>query len=627
MAPLIYESVREFLRKHTPFSLMDEAAFLFLIPRLKLAYFPRDTPIIERSAAGAPPLHIIQSGEVASRTAGLDTLPDRVLAAGECFPVGALSSAAAPTRSYRAITDVFALQLPVDDFRKLRALSPPFEAYCTQAITTLAQQSIAELQRHYGQAASEQQTLTRPLAELVRREPVVCTAQTSLREAVSAMKSQAVRLIVVIDETHAPLGVFTLNDLRDRVVLAQVPLDAPIAQVMTPAVQTLPAQATAADAIQQMAVSGYHQTLLVDGARLIGVVSERDLFALQRVSVRGINQAIRHAQSIKALAHVAGDIRNLAHNLLAQGVAAEPLTRTISALNDALTREALAQIARDARIDELRWCWLALGSEGRGEQTLATDQDNAIIFCAGDAVTADAARTRLLPFARQANEALATLGFPLCRGQIMAGNAAWCLSEEEWRERFGGWISEPTPQALLHANIFFDLRALAGDDSLADRLRDWTLARTHDNTMFTGLLLANALQTEPPLGLIRSFSVDDDEATAPGTIDLKKRGARIFVDAARCLALALGLPVTNTAERLRVAGRTLAVDERHVAATVDAFHFIQVLRLRTQDGRADPNRIDPYALNEVDQRMLRESLRQARKLQERLPQLLGTVAR
>jgi CBS domain-containing protein len=132
----------------------------------------------------------------------------------------------------------------------------------------------------------------------------------------------------------------------------------------------------------------------------------------------------------------------------------------------------------------------------------------------------------------------------------------------------------------------------------------------------------NALETDPPLGLIRAFAVDDD-AAHKGTIDLKVRGTRLFVDAARVFALAYGIADTGTVARLRVAGRRLNVEDRHVAAAIDAFHFLQLLRLRQQDLGGDgghANRIDPYALNEVEQRMLKEAFRQAKQLQQRLKQ-------
>lgn len=621
--PLIYDSVRAFLARHAPFSSMSEEALRFLIPRLKLAFFPKDAVIVDRQGGPFPPFHIIQRGLVSSVTAGLDTLPDRVLSAGECFPVGALSAGGQPTRTYRAIDDVFAYELDVDSFNKLRQTSPEFEAFCTAAVTVLAQQSLAELQRHYAQVAADQHSLTRPLSEIVAREPVTCRAETTLTEALTRMRDTSVRTIIVVDPKDAPIGVFTLNDLRDRVVLQQLPLDTPVEQVMTRNPLTLGSDATAAEAMQMMAAGGFHQMIVTERGRVFGTVAEHDLFTLQRVSLRQIHHAIRSARTIAALAHVAGDIRNLAHNLLAQGVSAETLTRTLSALNDALTREVVTRVLQKHDVTNIDWCWMALGSEGRGEQTLSTDQDNALIYARGPALTASEqlrVRHALLAFAREINEALATLGFPLCKGGIMASNPEWCLAEDEWREQFTRWLSEPTPEALLRANIFFDFRALFGNNTLTDRLSQWLLSRTQNNKLFLRLMVANALQTEPPLGLIRTFVVDDD-AEPPGTLDMKVRGSRIFVDAARVFALAQGIGATGTADRLRQAGEKLRVDPRHVDATVEAFHYLQVLRLRTQhrrDAGGSPNRIDPYALNDIDQRMLKETFRQARKLQQRL---------
>jgi CBS domain-containing protein len=621
--PLIYESVRDFLIKHPPYSRMKPEALQFFIPRLKLAYFPKGAVIVDREGGPFPPFHIIQTGSVSSVTAGLDTLPDRILSQGECFPVGALSAGGKPTRTYRAIEDVFAYQLGIDDFNELRSQSPEFETFCTAAITVLAQQSLAELQRHYAEVAADQHSLTRPLADIVARDPVTCSADTSLRDALLKMREHVVRSIIIVDADEAPVGVFTLNDLRDRVVLKDVPLTTPIAQVMTKKPSTLEADATAADAMQQMAVGKFHQMIVTQKGRIFGIVAEHDLFAMQRVSLRQIHNAIQSARTNNALAHVAGDIRNLAHNLLAQGVHAETLTRTVSTMNDALTREVITRTLREHDLTDIDWCWMALGSEGREEQTLATDQDNALIFSVpnlDDTGEELRARRELLAFARDVNAALNTLGFPLCKGGVMAGNPEWCLTAREWREKFTQWLYEPTPEALLRANIYFDFRALYGDDKLTASLSQWLLARTQDNRLFLRLMGANALQTDPPVGLIRAFVVDDD-ADPPGTIDLKARGTRLFVDAARLFALALGVGEANTVARMRKTGEILRVDRRHVDAAIDAFQFLQMLRLRSQNRRdagGSPNRIDPYALNDVDQRMLKESFRQARKVQQQI---------
>jgi len=621
---LLAGAVRAFLQRHAPFSAFDQASFDFLIPRLKLAYYPKDALIIDHEAP-APVFHILQSGHVASRAAGLDGQPDRVLQPGECFPVGALSAGSPPTRSYVAVDDVFAYQLSGADFQHLRSISAAFSAYCGQALQVLAQQSLAELQRHYAQLAADQNSLARPLAQLLRSAALTCTRNTALRDALERMRDAGVRSIIVTDEGQGPLGIFTLNDLRDRVVLHNLPLHTAIGEVMTLAPITLEVHASAADAMEAMAVGGFNQVVVVNQGKVVGTVFERDLFALQRVSLRQIFQTIRSARSVAALGHVAEDIRNLARNLLAQGAGSESLTRTIAALNDALTGAVLTQCAAQHELADLVWCWLALGSEGRSEQTLATDQDNAILFQT-PSTSPDAARDRLLAFAGDVNNALASLGFPLCKGGVMASNPLWCLSETEWRARFTTWIAEPTPEALLLANIFFDFRPLHGRVQLAEDLLAWLLARTAENRLFIGLMVSNALQTEAPLGIIRAFEVDT-AADGSASIDLKTRGTRLFVDAARALALGLGLRETGTLARLRVAGQTLQVDPKHVEATVEAFNFLQSLRLRSQDrafgtgfvgDHLAGNRVDPGQLNEVDQRMLKEAFRQARKLQQRL---------
>jgi CBS domain-containing protein len=386
-----------------------------------------------------------------------------------------------------------------------------------------------------------------------------------------------------------------------------------------------------------MAQQGYHQLMVTREGQLVGVVSERDLFALQRVTMRNVLQSIRLARDVESLQRVNHDIDALADNLVAQGAAAEPLTHTITALNDALTHRLFALLQPRFGLDGLDWCWLSLGSEGRREQTVATDQDNAIAYVS-PASEADAARRRLLAFARAANEALASLGFPLCRGNIMASNPGCCLSVDEWRSRFGSWIREPTPEALLAANIYFDFRPLWGNASLAEGLRNWLNDVTPENLLFLRMLVTNALQAVPPLGWIRSFRTDEGEHR--GTIDLKSHGTRLFVDAGRAFALAFGVSETNTSQRLRLAGRRLNLEEREITATLDAYHFLQMLRLRAERGEfaeethgvtatavqgkaPTHNRIDPDVLNALDRRMLKEAFRRARVLQEQLQHTFG----
>lgn len=614
------DATTDFLRRYTPFNRMSETALAFLAAHLERADFAKDAVILAPHMGSLRYLYIVESGLVGSRPNNVQADPDRTLGPGELFPVGALSAGGATTKVFWALVDTHCHRLTRDAFLELRKASPEFERYCTQAITETLRASLESLYTQYSQRAAEHQLMTRKLGELVRHAPVACPARATLREAARAMSDAKVRTIVALDDVGAPMGIFTLVDLLRRVVLPGRPLDSPLSEAMTAPVVTLPASSTASDAMHVMAERGIRQVVVVDHDRVAGVVNERDLFALQRVSMREIHEQLHAADTMDALRRVGDDIHLLTQNLLAQGVAAEPLTRTITALNDALSRHAIELVSRRHDLAGIDWCWLSLGSEGRGEQTFATDQDNALLFAAADPAEAARLRERLLGFAREVNAALAALGFPLCSGEVMASNPDLCRSVAEWKEKFLGWIVEPTPEALLKANILFDFRPLYGDTTLCDALRTWLFAHTKASTLFLRFMVENALGVEPPLGLIRTFVVDDGPGIQ-GTLDLKVRGTRLFVDCARIFALALGIADTGTAARLRAAAALLHVPPRHVEATVEAFHFLQLLRLRQQERpsvASNPNRIDPSALNEIDQRMLKEAFRQAKQVQERL---------
>lgn len=471
---------------------------------------------------------------------------------------------------------------------------------------------------------ADHQTMYSPLTAVIRRKPVVVPPDYSVLQSLRIMDEARIGSVVVADpDSGRPLGIFTLRDLLSRVALASCDRDQPITSVMSSdRLVTLGGQATAYQAALAMARHRLRHILVVDAAgRLIGVVSQNDLYALQRVGIKEISSEIREAADIASLKHAAGEIHRLAGNMLAQGIGAEPLTEFISTLNDILTLRVIELTLAEFELPRIAWCWIALGSEGRFEQTFSTDQDNGIIFECPDEAEAESLRQMFLPFAQDVNRKLDACGFPLCKGNIMAGNPQWCLSLAEWRRRFAHWIHEAEPLALLNASIFFDFRPLYGDESLSDVLREWLLGVTAANPLFLRQMVINALQCSPPLGLVRDF-VYDHAKQFPHSIDLKMYGSRPFVDAARILALANGVSHTSTTLRLRAVAEQVRLARDDVAALVQGFSFIQLLRLRHQhDGGANAdsaNRIDPGALNELDRQMLKQAFRQAKKLQQKL---------
>lgn len=464
--------------------------------------------------------------------------------------------------------------------------------------------------------AAEQLTFARPLGALVRGAPVTCDSALALGEVAALMRREGVGSVVVLDAGGRPAGIVTSHDMVR--VVAEDRRAAPAAEVMSREPFALPAHAFAYEAALAMAARGIRHVLVTVEGRLAGVVSERDLFSLQRLGLGEISMELRLAAEIPALAALAAEIRRLAARLVEQGVAAEQLTQFVSVLNDRLSQRAIEIVRKRHELERIRWCWLAFGSEGRFEQTLASDQDNGLVFAVHDGAAPEAVRPRLLAFAREVNEALDACGFPLCKGNVMASNPALCLSLAEWQRKMAGWIEDSMPKALLDAAIFFDFRALHGDAALVVALREAVLAQVRGHPLFLRHMAEAALQARPALGRFGGFATEARPG-APASFDLKLQGARIFVDAARIFALARGLPQTSTAERLRAA----LGDTAECAAALRAFFLIQRLRLEAQLAQAGEageaaNRIAPERLDRVTQAALREALQVAKELQHRM---------
>jgi CBS domain-containing protein len=463
--------------------------------------------------------------------------------------------------------------------------------------------------------------MDRPLSAVVRRPPVTCRPSDSIESVLRTMGAEGLGSLIVTGGDREPLGIFTLHDLLSRVALPRKDLADPVSSAMSPVRVTLSSTASAYDAALAMVRQGVRHIIVVDQGKVTGIVSEKDLFDLQRLSLRQLSNEIKSAPDIVALAVLAEEVRRLAQSRLVQGVSSEQLTLLISSLNDLLTQRVLELEFADRDLRGVAYCWIALGSEGRLEQTLSTDQDNGIVFEAPEGIEADAAREILLPVAQRVNASLAACGFPLCTGKIMAGNPRWCLSADEWRREFAQWIESGDPEALLHGSIFFDFRALHGAERLATDLRSWLTKRAAASPRFLRQMAENALNNRPPLGLVRDFAVES-EGEHKGTIDLKINGAAIFVDAARIFALATGGTATATAERLRTAAGVLKIPPDVVEAWIGAFYHIQALRLRCQQRVHCPagagNRVDPTRLDRLERTILKDSLREAKNIQSRL---------
>lgn len=615
----------QFLQKFPPFNQMENAHLAYLVEQCQLRFYATGESIIKPSEGPVEHFYIVKQGRVVGErphTVKSGTETTFEITTGECFPLAALLGERATRTEHLAAEDTFCLQLNKLAFIKLFALSNTFRDFALRGVSSLLDQVNQQVQQRAVETLGMQYSLNTRLGELAMRHPVTCTRDTPLRAAVKLMHDQQVGSIVIVDERKTPLGIFTLRDLRQVVADGVEDLGLPIEQRMTQAPFSLSPDATAFDAAIAMTERHIAHVCLVKDKRLCGVVSERDLFSLQRVDLVHLARTIRTAPRIESLANLRGEIVQLVDRMLAHGASSTQITQIITLLNDHTVSRVIELTLAEKGDPGIAFTWLCFGSEGRREQTLLTDQDNGILFEARDAAHAAEIRGKLLPLAQQINQSLAQCGFTLCKGNIMAGNPDLCLSRAEWSRRFSAFIREATPENLLASTIYFDLRVVWGDEQGADQLRHEILDQIADNRLFQRMMAENALRHQPPVGRFREF-VLARKGGEKATLDLKVQGLTPFVDGARLLALSNGIEASNTLERFRQLVAKDVIEPLDGAAYEEAYHFIQQTRMQqhqmqSRQNQPYSNRVDPDILNHLDRRILRESLRQAQRLQSSL---------
>ncbi|MBK6470166.1 MAG: CBS domain-containing protein [Betaproteobacteria bacterium] len=604
------------LARHAPFSAMTPSQVSQFIEAAQPRRFTSGAVVLQPADGPVQALLLVREGSITGSHGLADTAGPFEYVAGDLFPVGAVLGQRAVTATYTANDDSLCLALPAAEVQRLAAASPAFADFLNRRVMDFLALSKRALQR-----SGTAHALDARLSSLPRKQSLTCSPATPLAQALAAMHERGVGSVLVTDDAASPLGILTRHDILGRVTLPQRALTTPIAEVMSTPLQTLTTEHTLQDAALVMARHGIRHLPVTEGGRVVNIVSERDLFALQRLSLKQLSTQIRAAPDVDTLRHLAGEIRALARNLLGQGVQARQTTELISHLNDVLTERLVLMLAARRGMDMGQACWLAFGSEGRGEQTVATDQDNGLVFASRDPATD---RPQWLALARDVNEALDACGYPLCKGQVMASNPECCLTADEWHARFSHWIEHGAPEDLLKASIYFDLRPLCGNAALAQALQAMPAREAARVPRFLKQLAGNTLRYRVPLnwrGAFETQTVDGREM-----LDLKLHGTAIFVDAARLFALAQGLPVLGTRARLEAAAPGMRVAAREGEAWVSAFEFLQGLRLRVQvaeDGEGaapagNPNMIEVATLDDIERSILKEAMRVARRLLQRV---------
>lgn len=614
-----------FLQNYPPFNSMEPSHLAWMVEHCQLRFYSKGESIISPQEGVVQDFYIVKQGLIRGERMipGQET-PDTTfeIGVGECFPLAALVGERATRTEHIASEDCFCLTLPRVHFIKLFKLSMVFRDFALRGVSSLLDQVNQQAQAQAAEQLGEQYSLETRLDALANRTPVTCQPETPVREAVKRMHEASVGSIIITDQRLRPQGIFTLRDLRAMVADGDIGLDADICEVMTAAPFHLSPAHTAFDAAIAMTSRHIAHVCVVKDDILVGVLSERDLFSLQRVDLVHLARTIRQAPDVAALEAMREDVRRLAESMLAHGASSTQITRIITLLNDHTVCRVIELCINEHGEPAVPFTWLVFGSEGRSEQTLHTDQDNGMLFEAESTAQAEQLRQQLLPLADRINHALAQCGFTLCKGNIMANNPELCLSRAEWGERFDKFIRTTTPENLLSSSIYFDFRVVWGDASGAQELFDAVLRKVANNTLFQNRMAQNALMFRPPIGRFRDFVLARSGAEKD-TLDLKTQGLTPFVDGARVLALANGISECNTIERFRQLCDAGVIEPLDAGAYEEAYHFIQLIRMQqhqkqARSGERFSNRVDPDTLNHLDRRILRESFRQAKRLQSSL---------
>jgi CBS domain-containing protein len=473
------------------------------------------------------------------------------------------------------------------------------------------------------------------VTDLVARAPVTCSPDASAVEVARLLGRERSGSAVVVDAAGSPLGIVTDRDLRGKVVgEARDPATARAADFMSAPLVTIAPAAFAFEALLEMTRRDIHHLPVVDGGRLVGVVSSNDFVRLQTTHPVLLARESAAADSIETLARLAARTIPVVRRLVDEGGSAYDVGRLVAELNDrivvrvlGLTRAALERSAGPA--PAVAWCWLAFGSEARREQTLRTDQDNGLVYADPPAAEAAAVAAWFARFAEAAIEGLVRVGFPRCPGNVMASNPRWCQPRPAWEAAFRHWIEHPAPEELLAASIFFDLRPLAGTLPLGSGLAKLIARMAPGAHVFLAQLARDVVSRPVPLTIFGNVATDSSGAHR-GRVDVKAAGSQLIVGAARLAALEQGLTETNTVDRLRAAAAAGLYTPEEVRDITDAYQHLMRLRLvhqleRLEAGEGPDNHVDPARLSHADAVLLREALKTVGRVQRGLASRFSTA--
>lgn len=431
----------------------------------------------------------------------------------------------------------------------------------------------------------------------------------SVSGAASLMRKRRAGAVFVTDPDGALLGIVTDHDFRERVVADGLDLSSPVRSIMTAPVASVSAQALVYEALLRMQEGqADHLAVLDETGALAGVVRLLDLVDYQRSSSVIITDSIRRAGSIGDIIEAHERLPGLVQAVVDSGAQVRYVNRIITSVSDATVRRLLAMAREQLGPAPVRYAFLALGSEGREEQTLVTDQDNALLYEDPPPEKAQETAKYFLELGTLVCDWLDRVGYAFCDGGVMAMNPRWNQPLSIWRKQFADWIHNADSQALLELNMLFDFRCVDGQQSLARGLRTWVFDQMEAYPLFFVHFAKNALLYKPPLGLLGGIRVTSS-GDNPKALSLKEALLPV-ANFSRLYALRHRIDSTNTLDRLAELRERGVLRRQALEELVPDYEALMRLRLRRQavalqEGREPSNLISPEEWTSVEETKLK----------------------
>ncbi|WP_421804917.1 DUF294 nucleotidyltransferase-like domain-containing protein [Flagellimonas sp.] len=558
MKNTISERIADFLKNYPPFNAMEPKQLEQLALEVTIIHKETNTTVFSQNESPHSHFYVVNKGAISLSKAGSSQILD-ICDEGDVFGLRPLLANESYKLEAKAYEETILYAIPISDFKPLALENKRIGNFLIEsfASNTGNPYSIKHRGKLYGESGDSNQYSSDKILDLqpikYSTDLITCKKGTKIKTVADKMTKHNISCLLVMKD-ELPVGIITDKDLRKKVATGLFPITATAKSIMTSPLITYPKGLTLAQSQMAMMKSDIsHLVLTEDGTtdtKAVGILSKHDIMVAVGNNPAVLLRAIKRATKYKRLRNIRHGIMNLLQGYLDQNIPLGLVAKIISELNDASTKQVI-KIALSKMETEppVLFTWLSMGSQGRGEQLLNTDQDNAIIFADVPEEQLESTRSYFLALGERISKGLNTIGFEYCPAEMMASNPAWCHSLSEWKKVTQHWIHNPGPDEILLSSIFFDYNVTFGEKELADELSQSIFENVQGYPQFFTHLASGALQNPSPSGFFRDFLVEQD-GEHKDFFDLKLRVLMPIIDAARVLILSHSIKsINNTAER------------------------------------------------------------------------------